>query len=96
MASNGVPVHSDGEAKWISRVQLFAALLVIFAGVVVWAFTALGGKANAADLFSLQGRVGATETREAAMDRDLDWIKGAVNALAQHAGVVVPAPPAHP
>lgn len=107
-SSAPVPVSGDVThrirtvRRGITRATIVTAATIasLTAGIVLWATSELGQKADAAAVMQLGERVRLLEPRVAAFDRDLQWlksdtawIKAALWQMAQRGGVVVPPPP---
>lgn len=98
MSANGI--NNSGVLKKTEVAAWLPILLGVIAtvvAVVLWVTSALEGKASTARVEALEARQGAAEIasarRDERQDADLAWIKSALWALTQRAGVVVTPPP---
>lgn len=91
MSRNGLSVDAPlpPAVDWKGWVGLGLTIAIALVGVVLWAGTGMASKASEKDVQAIELRVRALEVDQA-------WIKAALYALTQKAGVIVPPPPTSP
>jgi hypothetical protein len=86
MAMEAKPRRRWDVVKWVG----FALLLT---GVGANAMASISGKADSADVKELRAHLREHDIQFTRLEADNAWIKSALFALTQRAGVVVPPPP---